>query len=173
MLTLLLASPRETVTVYAVTEGQLRVALPANQLGRPADIAYDPTSQSILVYTWDQERWHVRKWSMRDKLIADWQLPVQLQPDSALHQSGGRLCALAYDADRKKYVIISFGDHPPGRLSVEDSRLGPLEYDRSLDPNTVEPIRRIMKELRWSPALHPEFVPGGFDGAGPPSTRWD
>jgi hypothetical protein len=138
-----------TVPVFVGMKEQPTVRIPTSELGRPEDLAFDRRKGLLFASTWLGGDWHVRSWNDRGAQLSDWRPPDFLQPLGLLYVNQGALRTVCWDKRQRNWAVLSLIDRPQNRLRIEYLTVEVKDYDRTLDHQTTDRVRNVMKSLRW------------------------
>lgn len=154
----------QPTSVFVGSEGNLTV--PASDISGTTvlDLAYDPKSNSIYVYSQAGVSRSVRQVSVAGVLLHEWSLPGDFWPAHGMYVLNGIVRVVMWEPKGDRFLLLSL--HQDGEIySVRPLSVTLSEYDRLLSPRFHRTTLGFVRRLKWRLVPRAPGV-GGFPKAG-------
>jgi hypothetical protein len=142
-----------TVSIYWGARYEQQLVLSRSEVGAPIDIAWDASSNVVLVARSDSGRNAVTKWCAPGKELESWVIPGTIHWMSRLFRIG-RDYAVEIAMERKpsgsSLPASWLAVMPPQSATALSESVRHKDFNRALNPSRDESIRRLHKRLGWS-----------------------
>ena len=143
----------DKVEIFFGPQLNQRMIVNVELLGYPIDLVHDPDSRSVILHGFDGKAYFLRSWGENGELKGEVVFQNYLQLATVIFRHKGEVQALAYHIPSKSYRLTTL-NRSSAMLAVNAEILVDVgKFDKQLNPNRADKVRRVRSILGWGPAL--------------------